>query len=99
MGLVKSLLFDRDELSNLPPHAWDNTFDVDGPFNPNMTWLRSAIQMSRRLPFMVDSSLGTVIPHRRRHTAVSTATPSSTVAHTILERSWSSNSRVWSTMS
>lgn len=49
MGLVKSLLFDRDELSNLPAHAWDNTFDVDGPFNPDMAWLRTAEADQQRI--------------------------------------------------
>lgn len=30
------------ELANLPPEAWGNTFNVDGPFDPNNFWLKSA---------------------------------------------------------
>ena len=33
---------DDSELGNLPPEAWGNTFDVDGPFDPNNFWLENA---------------------------------------------------------
>ncbi len=33
---------DGDDLSNLPPEAMGNTFDVEGSFDPNDHWLRTA---------------------------------------------------------
>jgi len=33
---------DGNELSNLPPEAWGNIFDVEGPFDPSDSWLQSA---------------------------------------------------------
>ncbi|RTL49919.1 MAG: hypothetical protein EKK46_14075 [Rhodocyclaceae bacterium] len=33
---------DDDELSNLPPEAFENTFNVDGPFEPADHWLENA---------------------------------------------------------
>lgn len=33
---------DGNELSNLPPEAWGNIFDVEGPFDPNDSWLETA---------------------------------------------------------
>jgi len=35
--------FDGDaDLANLPPEAFGNTFDVDGSFDPNDSWLANA---------------------------------------------------------
>lgn len=33
---------DDSELANLPPEAWGNTFDIEGPFDPEDTWLENA---------------------------------------------------------
>lgn len=33
---------DGDDISNLPPEAMGNIFDVEGPFDPNDHWLRNA---------------------------------------------------------
>jgi len=33
---------DSDDISNLPPEAIGNVFDLHGPFEPNDDWLRSA---------------------------------------------------------
>jgi hypothetical protein len=33
---------DGADLSNLPPEAFGNVFDVDGPFDPNDSWLQNA---------------------------------------------------------
>ncbi|MES2355503.1 MAG: hypothetical protein V4568_14095 [Pseudomonadota bacterium] len=33
---------DDSELANLPPEAYGNTFDTDGPFDPDNHWLRGA---------------------------------------------------------
>ncbi len=33
---------DGDDISNLPPEATGNIFDVEGPFDPNDHWLRTA---------------------------------------------------------
>jgi hypothetical protein len=40
VGLTKRLL--ESEFSNLPPEAYDQFFDIDGPFNPDNNWLKSA---------------------------------------------------------
>lgn len=34
--------YGNSELGNLPPEAWGNYFDADGPFDPNDFWLKSA---------------------------------------------------------
>lgn len=33
---------DDSELANLPPEAYENIFDTDGPFDPNNHWLETA---------------------------------------------------------
>lgn len=38
---------DDDEISNLPPEAMGNLFDVEGPFDPNDHWLRSAEEVQQ----------------------------------------------------
>jgi len=40
MGLTKRLL--ESEFGNLPPEAYDQFFDIDGPFNPDNNWLKLA---------------------------------------------------------
>lgn len=37
------------ELSNLPPEAFGNLFDVDGPFDPNDHWLKGAERYDQRI--------------------------------------------------
>lgn len=34
--------FEDSELANLPPEAYGNVFDTDGPFDPDNNWLRTA---------------------------------------------------------
>ncbi len=40
---------DGGELSNLPSEAHDNMFDVDGPFEPNNSWLETANRDDQRI--------------------------------------------------
>lgn len=40
---------DDSELGNLPPEAWGNTFDVDGPFDPENFWLEHASEDHQRI--------------------------------------------------
>ncbi|MDQ0609541.1 hypothetical protein QFZ83_003712 [Variovorax sp. W1I1] len=35
-------IYEDSELSNLPPEAWGNVFDADGPFDPENSWLEGA---------------------------------------------------------
>ncbi|RKT60801.1 hypothetical protein DFR40_0948 [Azonexus fungiphilus] len=37
------------ELGNLPPEAFGNVFDVEGPFDPENTWLESADEEDQRI--------------------------------------------------
>lgn len=34
--------YENSELGNLPPEAYGNVFDTDGPFDPNDEWLKTA---------------------------------------------------------
>lgn len=47
MGLTKRLL--EEQLPELPPEAYDQFFDVDGPFNPDNHWLESASTDDQKL--------------------------------------------------
>ena len=47
MGLVKRLL--EEQLPALPIEAYDQFFDVNGPFNPDANWLESASMEDQRL--------------------------------------------------
>lgn len=38
-----------NELGNLPPEAFGNIFDVDGPFEPERSWLESADEEDQRI--------------------------------------------------
>ncbi|MCG9107191.1 hypothetical protein LH433_10590 [Laribacter hongkongensis] len=40
---------DDSELGNLPPEAWGNVFDVDGPFDPDDFWLERANEDDQRI--------------------------------------------------
>lgn len=40
---------DDSELSNLPPEAWSNKFDVDGPFDPDNFWIENADEEDQRI--------------------------------------------------
>lgn len=40
---------DDSELSNLPPEAWGNTFDVDGPFDPDDSWITNASEDEQQI--------------------------------------------------
>ena len=35
-------IYEDSELSSLPAEAWGNVFDVDGPFDPENSWIESA---------------------------------------------------------
>lgn len=41
--------FGDSELSNLPPEAWGNKFDVDGPFDPDDFWIEHAEEDEQRI--------------------------------------------------
>lgn len=40
---------DDNELGNLPPEAFGNTFDADGPFDPENSWLDTADEDDQRI--------------------------------------------------
>lgn len=40
---------DDSELGNLPPEAWGNKFDVDGPFDPDNSWIERAGEDEQRI--------------------------------------------------
>jgi len=44
---------DDDDASNLPPEAWGNVFDTDGPFDPDDRWLKQAEPEQQRVAMRV----------------------------------------------
>jgi len=38
-----------DDVSDLPPEAWGNVFDADGPFDPDDRWLKQAEPEQQRV--------------------------------------------------
>ncbi len=90
---------DDSELSNLPPEAYGNVFDVDGPFDPCDAWLETA-DRDEQLTAIREWFLArfAILRKTRPITGAKVVTNISTVDHTIRQMRFLADSQTLLTM-